>query len=226
MLKQTFTMPQAFMEDPNVAVKWKLFGIINGFWLNGLTVYASNKFFAEKVGVAERNVRAALEELEELGVIRRQIDGHNRLILPAGEIREEDAQHPGGGRPASAAQDAQHPPNAFSNSLSKNGANALPYEIKQGDAEGNILPLKDKSKDAKRRAAYEYMCKWAEDRRGFSFVERGSQYAALKRAKEAGIKAAELKERWEEMESDSYWSANGFDWANVVKSFNKKRHVG
>lgn len=69
------------------------------------------------------------------------------------------------------------------------------------------------------------LVRWAERERGFPFLstEQGKQLKALSLAKQNGIKAAELRERWEEMSSDKFWSEKGYDWMNVVKSFNTKR---
>lgn len=72
--------------------------------------------------------------------------------------------------------------------------------------------------------AYKSMVRWAEGEREFPFLKSKmtKQYAALKEAKENNIKAAQLKERWQEFAGDKFWSEKGFDWTNVVASFNKK----
>ncbi len=84
------------------------------------------------------------------------------------------------------------------------------------------LPEKTECISGKEKIAYESMCKWAEAQRGSKFVHRLKQYKALKDAKLAGIKSTALKERWEEMSIDKFFSKNGFDWTNVVASFNRK----
>lgn len=67
---------------------------------------------------------------------------------------------------------------------------------------------------------YEKLCRWAEKRRGFPFVNRKKQYASLRDAKAANISLTRLKNRWCELEGETW--RDGFDWASVVSSFNKK----
>lgn len=64
---------------------------------------------------------------------------------------------------------------------------------------------------------------WSVNERGFPFVNVIKQYTAFKKAREAGISPAKLKERWQEMERDDFWKKNGFDWTNVVSSFDRKK---
>jgi hypothetical protein len=107
-------MPESFMKDPNVSAKWKLYGIINGFWLNRKTVYASNQYFSKEIGCSERAIISALGELESAGMIRRNIQGHNREIFPGGS--------PASGRGEAqlhAEGEAQLQPIASSNASSK-----------------------------------------------------------------------------------------------------------
>ena len=77
-----------------------------------------------------------------------------------------------------------------------------------------------KSKDPS-HDKYEHLCEWAELRRGFKFVHRLKQYAALKKAKQIGIGIPELKTRWMELEAETW--RDGFDWTSVVSSFDKKK---
>lgn len=61
---------------------------------------------------------------------------------------------------------------------------------------------------------------WAEKRRGFKFTSVPAQLGAIGRAKRAGISPSRLKARWEELENETW--RNGFDWVDVVKSFDKR----
>jgi len=61
---------------------------------------------------------------------------------------------------------------------------------------------------------------WAETRRGFKFTSTPAQLGAIGRAKRADITPGRLKRRWEELESETW--RNGFDWVDVVKSFDKR----
>jgi len=96
----TYSMPQKFMDDPNVALKWKLYGYLNGFWLAGKPVYARNDTIAKQFEKSERAVQLALGELEEMGLITRDIKGLSRYILPGG-LKDE------GRSPASPQDEAQ-----------------------------------------------------------------------------------------------------------------------
>lgn len=61
---------------------------------------------------------------------------------------------------------------------------------------------------------------WAEKRRGFQFTSVPAQLGAIGRAKRAGISPTRLKDRWIELESETW--RNGFDWVDVVKNFDKR----
>lgn len=103
MKENRYTMPQQFMDDPNVSLKWKLYGYLNGFWIGGKSVYARNDTIAKEFGKTERAVQSALEELEKMGLISRDIKGLSRYILPGGLKYE-------GRSPASPLHEAQlHP---------------------------------------------------------------------------------------------------------------------
>lgn len=76
-----------------------------------------------------------------------------------------------------------------------------------------------------KKDAYLSMVRWAEAERGFPFLS-GSitrQFAALKEAKDNKLQSVQLKERWQEMGEDKFWGDKGYDWMDVVKSFNKKQ---
>lgn len=70
---------------------------------------------------------------------------------------------------------------------------------------------------------YKAMMAWATERRGFPFSTHLKQYKAFKMAKESDISPARLKERWIDFESDAFRKKVGWDWMDVVTSFNKKQ---
>lgn len=72
--------------------------------------------------------------------------------------------------------------------------------------------------------AYKELMDWAEKQRGRKFMPgtEKKQYKAFRDARTFGLNPAELKRRWLDMEDDKFWAGNGFDWMNVVYSFNKK----
>lgn len=84
----TYTLPEQFMNDPTVPMHWKLYALINGFWIGGKSVFASNAYFAEKLGCSERYVRECLSVLENLGVLNREGRSQNRRIVPASRVEE------------------------------------------------------------------------------------------------------------------------------------------
>lgn len=92
------------------------------------------------------------------------------------------------------------------------------YEVSEDKPITSKIPKKE-------REAYEALVRWSEQERGFKFLasKRLKQYKALKDAKKNGLKGQELMDRWQEMASDPFWEKAGFDWMNVVDSFNKKR---
>lgn len=68
---------------------------------------------------------------------------------------------------------------------------------------------------------YEALLQWSEKRRGFKFVNRVKQYSAFKKARLADISQSRLKSRWQQLEGDT-WRTKGFDWVDVVSSFDKE----
>jgi hypothetical protein len=85
-------------------------------------------------------------------------------------------------------------------------------------------PLKKASLSKDTRSKYDKLITWAENERGFPFLvgSRLKQYKAFTEAKANKLNVEQLTDRWQEMATDKFWSSNGFDWMDVVKSFNKK----
>lgn len=79
-----YTLPEQFLEDKSVPMRWKLYALINGFWIAGLEVFASNAFFAEKLKCTERHIQNCLEDLEKDKVLRRVGVSQQRRIVPWG----------------------------------------------------------------------------------------------------------------------------------------------
>ena len=67
------------------------------------------------------------------------------------------------------------------------------------------------------------LLKWAEERRGGKFINIGKQFKAMKLLRLAKINPTQIKERWEELESDKYYRQKGFDFADIANNFDKKR---
>lgn len=66
------------------------------------------------------------------------------------------------------------------------------------------------------------LIKWAENHRGFKFVNYPKQRSALKKMREAGISPRQIRDRWIQMALDEYWKDKGFDFMNVCTSFDRK----
>lgn len=98
-----------------------------------------------------------------------------------------------------------------------------PVLIRKSETEFRVVPEDDQRTPdrlpKKTRDAYLAMIKWAEQQRGFPFRENGKQMKALALGKKYGLKAEQLKEKWIEFEGQPFWVEKGFDWMNVVKSF-------
>lgn len=74
-----------------------------------------------------------------------------------------------------------------------------------------------------KREAYLKMVTWAEERRGFKFMNYPKQFKALSEAVRHGIPPGKVYERWEKFEKDKFWIEKGFDFMDVVVSFGKKQ---
>lgn len=83
-------------------------------------------------------------------------------------------------------------------------------------------PEKSKSTTKLANAEYEEGLQWAEERAGRKFINRVKQYAALKKAKAAGIDNTKLMRRWKELEKEPFYQEHGLDWMMVISSFDKR----
>lgn len=228
-----YVMPQAFIEDNDVPARWRVWGYINGFFVNNQTCWASNETIGEKIRAHKDTVSKAVGELEEMGLISCERTRRTRLISP--KIRREigiDAYQEPSPTPISDRHERLSISDSISDSLI--GAHEdVPrasnlsklFRAKPSQEEEPVRAVSKISE--KEKLAYIPLVRWAESERGFPFLttEVGKQLKALKLAKQNGLTGVELKERWEELSTDKFWSVNGFDWMNVVQSFNKRRDV-
>lgn len=92
------------------------------------------------------------------------------------------------------------------------------------DTGESLAPTPKKKVAAHVMAQYREIIAWAEKRRGAPFPQKGymKQLGALAEARASGIDPDRLTTRWIEMEGDEYWQKQGFDWMNVIRSFDKK----
>lgn len=81
-----YTLPEQFIKDLAVPIHWKLYGLINGFFINGGTAYASNEWLQEKLNCSQWSVSTAITTLEEMGLIRCEKRENKRVIFPTSSI--------------------------------------------------------------------------------------------------------------------------------------------
>lgn len=203
-------MPEEFLKDEGVPARWKVLAVVQGFWIAGKTVYATNDWIQEKLGYSRRQVQYALSELEEMSLITRNVHGMNRLILPGGATRLH-----GGVQPSDQKGAVRLHHNSVSNSDNINTAQSADFTLEDEDA-------KPKKATKSANAEYEDGLQWAEKRTGRKFVNRVKQYSALKKAKANGISVEQLVRRWKELEDESFYQEHGLDWMMVLSSFDKR----
>lgn len=81
---------------------------------------------------------------------------------------------------------------------------------------------KARTKDGNVMKGMKELLSWAESRRGSKFINVGKQFKAMKTMRLAGVSMSKVKNRWDDMEKDSYWSKRGFDFADVANNLDKK----
>jgi len=67
------------------------------------------------------------------------------------------------------------------------------------------------------------LIKWAEDRKKSKFLNYPKQLKAITKMKSSEITPSEIMNRWDDLEKVEYYKLNGFDFASVLNSFDKKR---
>jgi hypothetical protein len=67
------------------------------------------------------------------------------------------------------------------------------------------------------------LIKWAEDRKKSKFLNYPKQLKAISKMKSALITPSEIMNRWDDLEKVEYYKINGFDFASILNSFDKKR---
>jgi hypothetical protein len=86
-----------------------------------------------------------------------------------------------------------------------------------------LCPILDVKKEPLKKEVTNHLFEWSERRRGFKFVNYPKQMKAFRVAKDANLKPEQLKQRWIEFETQDFWKDKGFDWTNVISSFDKKK---
>lgn len=91
MKNQIYTMPEAFYKDEQVPTRWRVLAYVNGFFINGNTVWASNQTIADELKIkSTKTITTAIKELEQLKLIRCKRTKSSRIILPFYEDKQPE----------------------------------------------------------------------------------------------------------------------------------------
>lgn len=165
---------------------------------------AGNATIGTLLGCHPSTVNNSIARLVEEGfLLRKKLGARTRQLTLTPKCSMRPQAHPkeGVNAPTGALSDA--PTGAPSkNPSTKNNTNGVSEEMRK-------------------------LVKWAEDERGFPFLKGssgwGKQLRALKLMKAAGITdVGRIKDRWREMAAEPFWKSRGFDFMNVLNSFNRK----
>lgn len=73
------------MADQNVPARWRVLGVLNGFFINNKACWASNEWLGEKIGAHKDTVSQAVKELEEMNIIKCERTRNGRTIRQIGD---------------------------------------------------------------------------------------------------------------------------------------------
>lgn len=195
------------MADKSVPMRWKLYALINGFWISGLEVFASNKFFAEKLQCTERHIQGCLEDLEGLKVIRREVHGMDRKIYPATNPAFV---------PARTGSSQSHEPSVRHNSVSNSDSLIIETEEKPrratyaesvGYASNRVKPIRLKGEEVS----------------GRKFVNALAQEKHIASCLRAGYSEEEILTCFVSLRADEFWGPRGVDFGTVASQIGKAK---
>lgn len=207
---QVYTLPEQFIRDPSVPLKWKLYTIINGFWIAGKPVFASNRFFAEKLGCTERHIQDCLAELEKEHLITRHGKSQNRRIIPGGRTDSSWRDEP-----SDVVRD-EPTVHHISDSIADN----LMITAK---ADFLVVSEEEKPRAPKDSHTKQYnaLIDWLRELTGAPVKNVGKQYKWLKLAREYDYNPTQLKKKAAELWDNSFYKTSGMDWQTVVQAIDK-----
>ena len=118
----TCSLPyELFIVDKSVAIHWRMYAILNGFFINGKACFASNKWFEDKLGCSARAISDAVKVLENMRLIKCKFTRRSRTILTNISVEKptemEVEKHRDGNRVLS-EMEVDFYPNSVSNSVS------------------------------------------------------------------------------------------------------------
>lgn len=170
-----YVMPEAFILDTSVPVRWRILGILNGFFVNGEKCWASNEWIGEKINAHKDSVSQGVKELEEMGLIRAERTRRSRTIVPVlkteigGQTYEEGVSSPISDRPEDLS-------NSVSNSVSNTSEVPLRVEIEKEER-----PVRPERRAKDKQAVFDL------------FSEKKEPWWFHKQQKEAALRLFDLK---------------------------------
>lgn len=197
-----YTLPEQFLHDTSVPARWRIWAILNGFFINGQKCWASNEWFAKQLKLHKDSVSQAMKELEDSGVIKCERTRRTRLVTPVLKTPPEigvDAYQKPGSTPISDRR--QHLSISVSNSksrkdfpskekslLSEKNSTQLAEETREVDGDGMPLPPRRQAGGGQKRNAEimsltrRCVAMMAKEL-GVTAVWGGKEYAAVARAR-------------------------------------------
>lgn len=141
-----YVLPEAFLLDQNVPARWRVWAIINGFFVNGEKCWASNEWIGEKIKSHKDTVSKAVKELEALGIISCKRTRRTRTITPI--LKDEIGTNAYQEVPPTPISDRhQRLSNSVSNSVSLISPSAeaeTERVLEKTDGEGTPIPSRAK----------------------------------------------------------------------------------
>lgn len=205
--------------------------------------FPSVLIMAEKLGISRDSVMRGIKKLIEWNIIAKERERredatwlHNRYTLLDRSVwkpKPSSSQllgHPssklGGSQVANEAQSqVAHSDLKDTHSKGTHKKDTHPTSVETSSTRV-ASPSKKKKEVVNPGSGKIYMelVQWAENRRGSPFLKQriSKQFKAFTIAQDNGITIEGMKGRWVDMERDKFWSVRGYDWMDVVNSFNRK----
>ena len=223
-----YTLPEQFIKDIEVPTRWRVWAVINGFFISGKMCWASNEWIGEQVKAHKDSVSQAVKELEKMGLLVCKRTARTRLISPTdpmigGTAYLDRRQH---------LSHDRHERLPISDSTS-DSSNSFSAEAQKNEEERELTRELDEDADrSKRRVPPDKNCaaivEWAEKRTGRRFPNKSKQLGMVKNMITLGYAADAIKKKWEELENDEFWSERGIDFGVVssnIAKVKKEREV-
>lgn len=184
--------------------------------------FPSRSTLATFAGCSVKSVDRALEKLCDDGLIVKTVrkDGDRNFSNLYQIMVLEDGQVYDGGGVSQSLPSVHESLGVASHSRT----NSIHKELKESVAIAPRTYEPDDTHPSKKKDGYEEGYKelldWSAARRGFKFASLPKQMSAIKKARVLGHGPKKLQSRWKELEEEEW--RDGFDWASVLSSFDKR----